>query len=234
MMANVGNVTSGPSALLTNLVSYWKLNEASGTRSDSHGTNHLTDNNTVGSGTGVISNAASFVKANSEYLSCASNSTLQMSSNTSFTISAWVKINSSAIAHQFVTKDDDAANSRDFTLDFGGAPIQLRWYIKGGAYLVTSGGTGVAGTWYHLVAWYDSSNGQLHLRINDTVTYDSATGATGTDVSAAEFRIGAREYAANEDYADGLIDEVGLWKRVLTSGEITQLYNSGSGFTYPF
>ena len=31
---------------------------------------------------------------------------------------------------------------------------------------------------------------------------------------------------------DGKIDEVGIWSRVLTSGEISDLYNSGSGLTY--
>jgi len=35
------------SSLATNLVSYWELEEASGTRVDSHGSNDLTDNNTV-------------------------------------------------------------------------------------------------------------------------------------------------------------------------------------------
>ena len=40
---------SGLSALLkTNLVSWWDLEEASGARVDSHGSNDLTDNNTVG------------------------------------------------------------------------------------------------------------------------------------------------------------------------------------------
>ena len=38
-----------PTSLLSaaSLVSYWNLDEASGTRNDSHSTNHLTDNNTV-------------------------------------------------------------------------------------------------------------------------------------------------------------------------------------------
>lgn len=42
-----GNASNDGANLLTNLVSYWKLGEVSGTRNDSHGTNHLTDNNTV-------------------------------------------------------------------------------------------------------------------------------------------------------------------------------------------
>jgi hypothetical protein len=33
---------------------------------------------------------------------------------------------------------------------------------------------------------------------------------------------------------DGMIDEIGVWSRALTSGEVTQLYNSGAGLQYPF
>jgi hypothetical protein len=32
----------------------------------------------------------------------------------------------------------------------------------------------------------------------------------------------------------GDIDEVGIWSRVLTSTEVTQLYNGGAGLQYPF
>ena len=45
----------------TGLVSYWALDETSGTRYDSHGSNDLTDNNTVGYTTGVQGNAADFI-----------------------------------------------------------------------------------------------------------------------------------------------------------------------------
>ena len=34
-------------------------------------------------------------------------------------------------------------------------------------------------------------------------------------------------------YHDGLIDEVGVWSRLLTADEKTALYNSGSGLAYP-
>ena len=33
---------------------------------------------------------------------------------------------------------------------------------------------------------------------------------------------------------DGSVDELGLWNRVLTSGEMTNLWNGGAGLTYPF
>lgn len=222
-----------PNVLKTSLISYWKLDEASGTRNDSHGSNHLTDNNTVGSTTGIISNGANFITANSEYLSRASNASLQMSGNTNFTISAWVNMTSNA-DYSFVAKDDDASNSRDFNLGFTtGGGLGILFHIQSaGVLYVASSAIGSTSTWYHLIAWYDSSNGQCHLRINDATTYNSSTGATGADASSAEFRIGAREYAGFESYMGGIIDEVGLWKRKLTSQEMTDLYNGGSGLPY--
>ena len=42
------------SSLKTSLVSWWALNETSGNRADSHGSNTLTNNNTVGTGSGPV------------------------------------------------------------------------------------------------------------------------------------------------------------------------------------
>ena len=77
-------------SLLDSLVSYLELEEASGTRNDSHGTNHLADNNTVTQAAGKIGNAAHFTGANSEYLSIADNASLGFT--TAFSVSFWVKI----------------------------------------------------------------------------------------------------------------------------------------------
>lgn len=43
----------------TNLIAWWDLDEVSGTRFDSHGSNDLTDNRTVSSATGIVSGQAS-------------------------------------------------------------------------------------------------------------------------------------------------------------------------------
>ena len=57
-------------ALTTDLYrAYREMNEASGTRNDSHGANHLTDNNTVGSAPGIVGTAADFEAGSLEYLS---------------------------------------------------------------------------------------------------------------------------------------------------------------------
>ena len=78
-------------ALTDNLIAFWELEEASGTRNDAHGSNHLTDNNTVAQGTGKVGNCADFELDNSEYLSIADNAALSVGDE-DFTIQAWFNI----------------------------------------------------------------------------------------------------------------------------------------------
>jgi hypothetical protein len=39
---------------------------------------------------------------------------------------------------------------------------------------------------------------------------------------------------SNTQWSNGSLDEIGIWNRALTTGEISTLYNSGSGKGYPF
>lgn len=221
-------------SLLDNLISFWELEEASGTRNDAHGTNHLTDNNTVTQVTGKVGSCAHFDVASSEYLSHSSNSSLQMG-DIAFTICAWVKLDSNQTG-QIVAKDSDAANSRDYTIqtiDEGGSS-KVRWYITGGAGPSFVDGTTLlsTNTWYFLVAWHDPIADTVTLQINNGTPDIATTAGIAPDVSSTEFRIGARVYATVEGYFNGLIDQVGIWKRLLTSDERSQLYNSGNGLSY--
>ena len=90
-------------ALADNLVAYWKLDEASSTRNDSVGTNHLTSNNSVGQATGKLNYAANFVAANSQYLSIADNADLSVG-DIDFTVSAWIWLDSAGGARGIVGK----------------------------------------------------------------------------------------------------------------------------------
>lgn len=216
-------------ALTDSLISYWKLDEASGTRVDVHGSNDLTDNNTVGSASGKINNGADFESANSEFLSHTSNSDLQ-TGDIDFTFTAWINIET--LVHGIiVSKDDDAANSRDYTLDMGDFQSP-RFYIKGGTHLVEWSGDLSTSTWYFIVGWHDATANTVNLQVNNATPESATTSGTAPDVSSAVFMIGAREYSGFEGYFDGIIDEVGFWKRVLTSQERTDLYNSGNGLSY--
>ena len=53
-----------------------------------------------------------------------------------------------------------------------------------------------------------------------------------TPTSPYHFNLGRRPLG-NSYYYNGILDEIGVWDRELTSTEVTELYNSGSGKQYP-
>jgi surface protein len=212
----------------TNLVNDWSMDETSGTRADSHGSADLTDNNTVTSATGVISNAASFNPANSEYLS---SSTQPVTGTVARATECWFKTSYSGTDGQCIT-------------DYGAGSTGARWRIgidNGGLVaLRVFGATKIwdsswnDGNWHHLVMQVAASSDCDDVEVYVDGTLDtSASGASATvsiDTGTGSQRIGLRSNATNG--FNGQIDEFRNWNRVLTSAEITWLYNSGSGRAY--
>lgn len=222
-------------ALTDNLVAFWKLDEASGTRNDSVGSNHLTDNNTVLSVAGQIGNAAQFVAANSEFLSIASNADVQ-SGDIDYTLAGWVYIDSGSDA-AIVTKDHSVSGTREYFLGTSGnkflfhnaKPTDSLTLVFANTF-----GTLSAATWYFVVAYHDAAADEIGISVNNGAFDTAATGGALQAASTAEFRIGARQYSGFEGYFNGRVDAVGYWKRKLSAGDVTELWNGGSGFEWPF
>ena len=86
-----------------------------------------------------------------------------------------------------------------------------------------------------MVVTYDLSARDFTVYKNnvDTATTTTPSGTmTGIYNNTESFKIGKFNTAAIDDYFDGIIDEVGIWSKVLTSDEVTELYNSGAGLAY--
>ena len=141
------------------------MNEASGTRNDSHGTNHLTDNNTVG----VIAspfnkegaNGALFVTANAESLSVANNASLQWGAG-SGAISLHVLFTTLAFSHVIMAKASLAAQEFQIDLDNG-----FRFFLQNAAGGIITHPTAAAQeTWYHIVAQRNADTAKLELYVN--------------------------------------------------------------------
>ena len=222
------------------LVSYWKMDESSAgaapvTRIDSitANGNNLTDNNTVPSAAGKISNCASLDAANLEFLSRASNASLQ-AGDISFTFAAWVQSSTFTIGETVLGKGPVAGNG-PYKLFTVALTPRLNFSVFDGSSVgsVTANTFGdmSINTWYFVVGWHDSVANQLGISINAT-TADTQAWTTGTNVETNGFSIG--KFGEATEYWTGLIDEVGFWKRVLSAAEITSLYNAGAGRTYPF
>lgn len=206
------------STLLDGLVSWWSLDEASGTRVDSHGSNNLTDNNTVGSATGKISTAASFVQANSEYLS----GTASLPGG-SFSFAAWVQPTSGGVAFYPYFEIDASGDACDVFA------FQSKWQCRTqGNTILDSGVATSAGVWAFVVFGHDGST--AFISVNGGAKSTLSNGAL-TFAATENFNIGKQLNAGN--YFDGLVDEAALWNRELTAAEITELYNSGNGIGYP-
>lgn len=217
------------SPLLTDLVSYWTMDEASGTRNDSHAANHAAVVGAPGSVTGKISNAVDASAGN--YLDAGSNASLQ-TGDIDFTLAAWVWL-------------DGVATALDLLGKWGPGQLENFIYFPGGvtpfgffvspdgvnffSVSASSFGAPTFNTWYFIVCWHDAIANTINIQVNDGAV-DSTAHATGVFAGTAPFLFGASGFSSH----DGRIDEVGFWKRVLTAPERTSLYNAGAGLAYPF
>lgn len=232
-------------ALIDNLVSYWKLDEASDgsgavTRNDSKGSNHLTDNNTTASAAGIISNGANFVLADSTYLSIADASQTGLEPGSKdFSISFWIKMTSQPSAsteRAIAGKAFGSAESYSWVLLYSNYNPDIKLDFQ-----VSDDGSGLDqhlfaqtlanATWKHVVVCWDASAHSVEIYVDGSSIGTENTG-THTSIydSSAPFRIGG----TTTNYTDGVIDEFGYWSRLLTSTEVTSLYNGGAGLAYPF
>jgi hypothetical protein len=212
-------------SLLTNLVTYWKLDEASGARADSVGSSTLAENGgTIAGATGKINSAATFVRASSQYLSGGGTAVLQ-GGDTDFTVNFWFKLNDVGIVQAIISKDQTGSRSFAVYVD---SFDQLSAYITegGGFDSVQISGTALsAGTWYMGTFWHDSASNLIGLAVN-AGTPSTAAHSTGYDVGSAPVCVG-QNFGTN--FFGGLVDEVGIWEpRVLSSQDRTDIYNGGS------
>lgn len=233
-------------ALRDNLVSWWELNETSGTRVDAHGANNLSDNNTVLYATGKQGNAGDFEATNSEYLSIADASQSGLDLTTTLSLSVWVYLESQPATNGtevICGKDGNNTTGRSYSLfyrDVGGTKMLTLFVDKNGGVnasdydFLNHNVTLSNATWYHVVVTWDGATKTAKFYIDGT----NVSSPTGTNVgtlhnSSEPFGIGAYYAGASwGGFMDGLIDEVGLWARVLTGAEVTTIYNSGSGLNY--
>ena len=219
------------STLQQSLVAYWRLEEASGTRLDDlNGCGgagcDMTDNNTVTQNPGTIGNAAQFTNANSEYLSHVDNADLSVG-DIDFTWSVWVYLDSKAANRTIIFKSGGTAATSAYQILYDQVADRFKFIVGNGT---TSGtaqanvlGSPSTATWYFIIGWHDATANTVNIQVNNGTVNTTSYSSGGQD-EANPFYIGR-----GTAYMDGRADEIGFWKKVLSSGERTLLYNSGVG-----
>lgn len=178
------------------------------------------------SASGIRGNSILFANASEQ--SCTIANTAAISFSSSFSISLWVNPSTSqSQAERFIIHKQ--LYPYNYRIDYPNDRFNFACAINGSWNAVTTTDTYVGDNWYHLVAIYDATVGKK-LYVNGVLkASNSSTGSLMTGTAA--LTMGRYAGANGYDYA-GRLDEVGFWKRVLTTTEVANLYNSGNGLFY--
>jgi hypothetical protein len=222
--------------LRDNLISWWELNETSGTREDAHGSNDLTSNGTggVGYGTGKKSNAADFENGDSDYLSItdASQSGIDTAlEGSAWSINLWFNSESALNGQGLFAKMYNPSAYNGIGCFFNSNWIQCFGDPGNTDTDINFNSTTFnTSTWYMVTITWDGDQARLYKNAGTAEAKDLTNGSFGA--TTTPFVLGSMYWTGVQNYFDGLIDEVGLWSRALTADEITSLYNSGNGLAY--
>ena len=223
----------------SSIVSRWKLDEQSGSRADSVGSNTLTDNNTVSYGTGISelgassTDAADFEHENGEYFSVADNASLSTSGD--LTYFCWVNFEtvpdgatySPANYVSFANKWSASQRSWSFAYySYSGFEDRLHISIANNLSNDATGNVSwspVTDTWYHLGFVYDASAGEVACYVDGVQQGTTMTGFPNSIPDGTEaLRIGEQVLAVEE--FDGKMQDAILWNAELSAAEVTDLY----------
>lgn len=228
------------------LIGYWKMDETSWTNdcsttsvtdSSGNGNNGTACPNSTGPTGGSIGkfgNSGSFDGAN-DYVSIGDVSLLEFGSATSeLTLSAWINPTtvSPAAAMTIMSKYNSTANREYiFQMSTNG---KLTLTLSGdGAAVSSLSSTSVltASAWSLVSVTFNAQTGATRFYINGVLDKEGTISISPIFTGTALFEIGATNKSATTPdlFWSGKIDEVRVYKRVLSPAEIRTLYNFAPG-----
>jgi len=228
----------GGSYYKNKVISAWEFNEASNSaRLDSKSTNHLTDNNTVPTVTGVATNdaaAARFVPGNFEFLSRTNGTIGGIENKTdNFSIEMAFKLNATGITQTIIAKGATSDAIPGFWC-FVNTSNRFQITLGNGTGRVSVNPTNVltTATLYHFICTCDRA-GNMSVYLNNALGTGTGaaaiSGITGSLGNTTTLTIGQ---TSSTTYLSADVGFVRFWNGVLSSTERTYLYNSGALRSY--
>lgn len=184
----------------------------------------------------VYQRCASFIAANSEYLSRADHALLEPGDG-DFSLAAWMCRTDAATDGPQVGKYNASGNQRSYLLFYSHSSGGVRSAVSSlGTGASTSGitdtteGAWAVGEWHLAVLTYNAGTDALTISV-DGQTRDTGSHAGGAFDSTAVFAIGMRDGGVT--YLSGLVGPVALWiGRQLSEADEDTLYNAGVPLAY--
>jgi len=198
-----------------NLVGYWNLTTNS---NDDFGSNDGTDTNMSYSSEAVFNGSSAYINLAS----------IPVSGNGNMTYNIWFKTSSASRQQVFTFGGDSTTNSGINGYVYNSDnKFYFQLPANGGR---SSNSTVNDGNW-HMVTLIltGGSTGKLFF---DGSQAGSNFSATSYNIETAFHRIGLSE--GGTYYFNGSMKYFGAWNKELSTDEITELYNTGTGLDYPF
>lgn len=233
--ANAGTLVFGRAPLgnsySNNVVAYYRMDETSGNRVDVLGVSPLVESGALGSITGIITNALSFT-GTSRFVSCADNANLSMG-DIDFGIIFWFRIATDLTECIFSKGPDASNNGSEYQCWYDATTKHVKFYVGNGS------ASGIAieptnlslNTWYYCVCTHDSTLNLVEISVNGAA-FTTVSYSGGSFDSTNPLRIGASGTGFN--IFQGAVDEFQIFKRLLTTADISFFYNGGAGKTWPY
>lgn len=215
----------------TDLVAYYNFDETSGTTLidvKGYDQNGVNTNATINQ-TGKIGKDYNF-NGTTSFVTLPNNLIVDNNFSWSFWFRPQAQINNPGFV---LARSKGGIDSTSYLFQYYNNTIEFVMYNTAGVGKVIGKSGIVPGYWYHVVGVFNKSMGKLELYIDgnkeneiDGWSGNVYTGNTNTFFAQDERGVTYRY--------KGEIDEVGYWEKALSQTEITELYNSGNGLTYPF
>lgn len=228
-----GSVTSSNAVLTVNppppcapapsdLISWWP---AEGNANDIAGGNNGSLSNGAGFGPGVVGQAFTLNGTN-QYVVVPDAPSLRPAS---LSVEGWFNIQAFNGVRVLVAKPYGAGTWDSFAVWYGSGALSGEIVTASAEEPVLSyTWSPASGSWHHIAYTYNAATALQTFYVDGLkVASSSASGPIAYD--SHPFQIGADiENGVPAYFFDGLIDEVSLYSRALTAGEIAAIYNAGS------
>ncbi len=212
-------------AVTDNLVVYWSMNDDF---TDSVGSNDLVENGNVNLVAGKIGNGAEMDGNTANFLESTNN--IGITGNDARTVTFWAELDVKRIQEAFLSWGTWSQYDAWVIEYYDNAGYMLGVGMHSRAFKTLSDTD--TNMNFHVII-YDGTD-TLTWLVNNVEVY-SGTGQGPPTTADSHVLVG--QYPTGTLTMDGIIDEVGIWSRAITTGagsEAETLWNNGNGLAYPF
>lgn len=188
----------------------------------------ITGNGRIGTNYFATTGVTGLLRQAFSYNGATSNVTVLYTTPSAYTLNAWAKTSATGYGNILGWTYTSggcggSANGQGIRIS-SGRVIQFNGFCST---VHINGATATAEQWYMITATKSGTTYKLYV---DGVLQGTTS---GTIIASPKIVVGS-----HADYVpvpfDGIIDEVSVWSKALNQTEITELYNSGNGLTYPY